>query len=156
IEHAILHLLYSRFWTKVMRDMEMVSVEEPFSRLLTQGMVLNEIYFRKTDGARISYFNPADVDVKYDERGARVRAILKSDGRPVESDGIGTMSKSKNNGVDPQALIDQYGADTARFFIIFTSPPEQSLEWSDSGVEGASRFLRRLWAYCEKFEQRKH
>src|SRR5262249_47229580 len=133
----------------------MVRFDEPFTRLLTQGMVLNEIFFRKTDTARITYYNPTDVEIEHDERGARAGAKLKSDGRPVESDGIGTMSKSKNNGVDPQSLIDQYGADTARFFIIFTSPPEQSLEWSDSGVEGASRFLRRLWSYCEKFEQRK-
>jgi len=151
IEHAILHLLYSRFWTKVMRDLGMVRDDEPFTNLLTQGMVLNEIFYRKTAGGRITYYNPADVDVKLDEAGKRTGAVLKADGRPVESDGIGTMSKSKNNGVDPQALIDQYGADTARFFIIFTSPPEQSLEWSDAGVEGAHRFLRRLWAFAAQW-----
>jgi len=147
IEHAILHLLYSRFWTKVMRDLELVTMGEPFTNLLTQGMVLNEIYFRKTDGGRVIYFNPADVDVRLDDKGARAGATLKTDGQPLESGGIGTMSKSKNNGVDPQELIDHYGADIARFFMMFASPPEQTLEWSDSGVEGAARFLRRLWSY---------
>jgi len=147
IEHAILHLLYSRFWTKVMRDLGLVRIDEPFTNLLTQGMVLNEIFYRKGESGRVTYFNPADVDARLDEAGKRVGAVLKADGRPVESDGIGTMSKSRNNGVDPQALIEQYGADTARFFIIFTSPPEQSLEWSDAGVDGAHRFLRRLWAF---------
>jgi len=148
IEHAILHLLYSRFWTKVMRDLGLVTFGEPFSRLLTQGMVLNEIFFRKPGSGRISYYNPADVELKFDDKGNRIGAVLKADGLPVESGGIGTMSKSKNNGVDPQALIEQYGADTARFFMMFASPPEQTLEWSDSGVEGSYRFLRRLWAYA--------
>ncbi|HET7595923.1 MAG TPA: leucine--tRNA ligase [Burkholderiales bacterium] len=148
IEHAILHLLYSRFWTKVMRDLGLVRIDEPFTRLLTQGMVLNEIFFRKSESGRISYFNPADVEVSVDEKGARSAATLRSDGEPVESGGIGTMSKSKNNGVDPQELIDHYGADIARFFMMFTSPPEQTLEWSDSGVEGAARFMRRLWNFA--------
>jgi leucyl-tRNA synthetase len=152
IEHAILHLLYSRFWTKVMRDLGLVKLDEPFSNLLTQGMVLNEIFYRRTDGGRIAYFNPADVEVRTDERGVRTGAVLRADGAPVESGGIGTMSKSKNNGVDPQELIDRYGADTARLFIMFASPPEQTLEWSDSGVEGAARFLRRLWAYGARFK----
>jgi len=152
IEHAILHLLYSRFWTKVMRDLGLMSMDEPFTNLLTQGMVLNEIFYRRTEGGRITYYNPTEVEVRTDEQGKRTGAMLKADGQPVESDGIGTMSKSKNNGVDPQALIEQYGADTARFFIIFTSPPEQSLEWSDAGVEGSSRFLRRLWAYLAQWQ----
>ncbi|TRZ57151.1 MAG: leucine--tRNA ligase [Rhodocyclaceae bacterium] len=147
IEHAILHLLYSRFWTKVMRDLGLVSYDEPFANLLTQGMVLNEIFFRKPASGRIVYYNPAEVELKLDDKGNRVGAILKSDGQPVESDGIGTMSKSKNNGVDPQALVDSYGADTARFFMMFAAPPEQTLEWSDSGVEGSFRFLKRLWAF---------
>ena len=151
IEHAILHLLYSRFWTKVMRDIGLMGTDEPFTKLLTQGMVLNEIFYRKTANGRITYYNPADVEVHTDEAGKRTGAILKADGLPVESDGIGTMSKSKNNGVDPQALIEQYGADTARFFIIFTSPPEQSLEWSDAGVEGSHRFLKRLWTFCHAY-----
>jgi len=145
IEHAILHLLYSRFWWKVMRDMGMVRGDEPFQRLLTQGMVLNEIFFRKPESGRIEYFNPADIDVELDDKGQRVGAILKTDGQPVESGGIGTMSKSKANGVDPQSLIDEYGADTARMFMMFASPPEDTLEWSDEGVAGAHRFLRRLW-----------
>jgi leucyl-tRNA synthetase len=150
IEHAILHLLYSRFWTKVMRDLGLVSVDEPFMRLLTQGMVLNEIFYRREGSGRITYYNPADVELKHDDKGERVGAVLRSDGKPVESDGIGTMSKSKNNGVDPQDLIEKYGADTARLFMMFASPPEQTLEWSDSGVEGAYRFLRRLWDFCYK------
>ncbi len=145
IEHAILHLLYSRFWWKVMRDLGLVEGDEPFERLLTQGMVLNQIYYRKPAGGRLVYYNPAEVEIRYDEKGNRLGAFLKSDGLPVESGGLGTMSKSKNNGVDPQALIDQYGADTARLFMMFAAPPEDSLEWSDEGVAGAHRFLRRLW-----------
>jgi len=149
IEHAILHLLYSRFWSKVMRDLGLVGYDEPFANLLTQGMVLNEIFFRKPQGAgRIVYYNPAEVELQFDDKGNRSGARLKSDGQPVESGGIGTMSKSKNNGVDPQALVDQYGADTARFFMMFAAPPEQTLEWSDSGVEGSFRFLKRLWAFA--------
>ena len=151
IEHAILHLLYSRFWTKVMRDVGLVHYDEPFAKLLTQGMVLNEIFFRKPlgeGGGSIVYYNPADVELRFDDKGNRIGAVLKSDGQAVESGGIGTMSKSKNNGVDPQALVDQYGADTARFFMMFAAPPEQTLEWSDAGVEGSFRFLKRLWAYC--------
>jgi leucyl-tRNA synthetase len=151
IEHAILHLLYSRFWTRVMRDCGLVQIGEPFARLLTQGMVLNEIFYRRSGAGRIAYINPADVEIKTDERGNRIAAVLRSDGLPVESDGIGTMSKSKNNGVDPQALVDQYGADTARFFMMFNSPPEQTLVWSDSGVEGSYRFLRRVWAFAHAY-----
>jgi len=145
IEHAILHLLYSRFWTRVMRDLGLTATVEPFTNLLTQGMVLNEIFFRKPASGRVTYYNPADVDVQVDERGARIGAVLRSDGEPVESGGIGTMSKSRNNGVDPQVLVDRYGADTARLFMMFAAPPEQTLEWSDEGVEGAFRFMKRLW-----------
>jgi leucyl-tRNA synthetase len=147
IEHAILHLLYSRFFTRAMSDLGLVDQDkkEPFKNLLTQGMVLNEIFFRKPAAGRIVYFNPLDVEIKTDERGQRIGAILKSDGQPVESGGIGTMSKSKNNGIDPQSIIDQYGADTARLFMMFASPPEQTLEWSDTGVEGSFRFLKRVW-----------
>ena len=154
IEHAILHLLYSRFWTKVMRDVGLTRHGEPFTNLLTQGMVLNDIYLRRAESGRITYFNPADVEVQLDAAGKPACAVARADGLPVESMGIGTMSKSKNNGVDPQALIDQYGADTARFFMMFTSPPEQTLEWSDSGVEGASRYLRRLWAFAHSHATR--
>jgi len=149
IEHAILHLLYSRFWTKVMRDLNLVAFGEPFTHLLTQGMVLNEIYSRRNDAGRVTYYNPADVDVALDAAGNR-NATLRSDGRTVEFGGVGTMSKSKNNGVDPQDLIEHYGADIARFFMMFTSPPEDTLVWSDAGVEGAARFLRRLWNYCAR------
>ncbi|MFA6441240.1 MAG: leucine--tRNA ligase, partial [Sterolibacterium sp.] len=153
IEHAILHLLYSRFWTKVMRDLGLVKYDEPFANLLTQGMVLNEIFFRKPASGRIVYYNPAEVELKFDDKGNRSSAILKADGQPVESGGIGTMSKSKNNGVDPQALVDSYGADTARFFMMFAAPPEQTLEWSDSGVEGSYRFLKRLWNFGHRLHE---
>jgi len=145
IEHAILHLLYSRFWTRVMHDLKLVEVQEPFANLLCQGMVLNEIFFRKPAAGRIQYFNPVDIDIKTDEKGQRVSMTLREDGQPVESDGVGTMSKSKNNGVDPQKLVNEYGADTARLFMMFAAPPEQSLEWSDDGVLGAHRFMKRLW-----------
>ncbi|MBP6365727.1 MAG: leucine--tRNA ligase [Nitrosomonas sp.] len=145
IEHAILHLLYSRFWSKVMRDLGLLALDEPFTNLLTQGMVLNEIFYRKADSGRITYFNPTEVSIQYDEQGKRCGAILQTDQQPVESGGIGTMSKSKNNGVDPQKLVEEYGADTARLFMMFASPPTQTLEWVDTGVDGAYRFLKRLW-----------
>ena len=151
IEHAILHLLYSRFWTKVMRDLGLVKFDEPFKNLLTQGMVLNEIFFRKSGEGRIQYFNPVDIDIKTDDAGKRIAMTLHSDGRPVESAGIGTMSKSKNNGVDPQSLVEEFGADTARFFMMFTSPPEMTLLWSDAGVEGSSRFLRSVWSFAADY-----
>jgi leucyl-tRNA synthetase len=153
IEHAILHLLYSRFWTRVMRDLGLVQLTEPFTNLLTQGMVLNEIYWRKTESGRISYFSPDDVDLQRDERGRATGAILRSDSLPVELGGMGTMSKSKGNGVDPQSLIEQYGADTARFFTMFAAPPEQTLDWSDAGVQGAYRFLKRVWAFGWRFKE---
>jgi len=144
IEHAVLHLLYARFWTKVMRDLGLVQFDEPFSNLLTQGMVLNETYYREDSSGRRQWFNPADVDVSFDDKGRPVSALLRTDGQPVEIGGTEKMAKSKNNGIDPQAIIDRYGADTARLFTMFASPPEQTLEWSDSGVEGAHRFLKRL------------
>lgn len=148
IEHAVLHLLYARFWTRVMRDLGLVKFSEPFTKLLCQGMVLNHIYSRKTPQGGIEYFWPEDVENMYDAKGAIIGAKLKSDGSAIDYGGIGTMSKSKNNGVDPQSLIDTFGADTARLFVMFASPPEQTLEWSDSGVDGAHRFLRRLWNWC--------
>ncbi len=154
IEHAVLHLLYARFWTRVMRDLGLVKFSEPFTRLLCQGMVLNHIYSRKNARGGIEYFWPDQVENIRDDKGAIIGARLKSDGSPVDYGGIGTMSKSKNNGVDPQSLIDGLGADTARLFVMFASPPEQTLEWSDSGVEGAHRFLRRLWALCHANAQR--
>jgi leucyl-tRNA synthetase len=142
--------LYSRFWTKVMRDLGLVKLDEPFARLLTQGMVLNEIFYRKPASGRITYYNPAEVEIEVDAGGKRTGATLRADGGAVESGGIGTMSKSKNNGVDPQSLIDEYGADTARLFMMFASSPEDTLLWNDAGVEGASRFLKRLWSYAHE------
>jgi leucyl-tRNA synthetase len=147
IEHAILHLLYSRFWTKVMRDLSLVKQDEPFANLLTQGMVLNHIFSRRTEKGGIEYFAPEEVDLVRDEAGHVKGATLKADGSTIDYGGVGTMSKSKRNGVDPQALIEEYGADTARFFMMFASPPEQTLEWSDSGVEGAYRFMKRVWSF---------
>ncbi|HEX9684404.1 MAG TPA: leucine--tRNA ligase [Burkholderiales bacterium] len=152
IEHAILHLLYSRFWTRVMRDLELVKIDEPFSNLLTQGMVLNETFFRNTPDGTTLYYNPNDVRVERDNQGRIVAAVSVRDSLPVDPGGIAKMSKSKVNGVDPQELIDRYGADIARFFIMFTSPPEDTLVWSDAGVEGAARFLRRLWDYCYRHQ----
>ncbi len=148
IEHAVLHLLYARFWTKVMRDFGLVKFDEPFVNLLTQGMVLNETYYREDASGKKTWFNPADVELTFDDKGRPHSAVLKADGQPVEIGGIEKMSKSKNNGIDPQAQIDQYGADTARLFTMFASPPEQTLEWSGAGVEGANRFLRRVWAFA--------
>ena len=139
IEHAILHLLYARFFHKLMRDEGLVSSDEPFQHLLTQGMVIADTFYRESVVGKRTWFNPADVEMR------EGMAVLKSDGQPVIVGGTEKMSKSKNNGVDPQALIDLYGADTARLFTMFAAPPEQSLEWSDAGVEGAHRFLRRLW-----------
>ena len=145
IEHAILHLMYFRFYHKLMRDAGLVDSDEPATRLLTQGMVVAETFYReKADGSR-DWVNPADVELLRDERGHVAGATLKADGQPVAIGGIEKMSKSKNNGVDPQLLIDRYGADTVRLFSMFAAPPEQSLEWSDAGVEGMARFLRRLW-----------
>jgi leucyl-tRNA synthetase len=149
IEHAILHLLYARFWTKVMRDLKLITFDEPFQNLLTQGMVLNETYYSEEASGKKTWLNPLDVELELDDKGRPQSAKLKGDtsGTPVIIGGVEKMSKSKNNGVDPQALIDQYGADTARLFVMFAAPPEQQLEWSSAGVEGASRFLRRVWMY---------
>jgi leucyl-tRNA synthetase len=148
IEHAILHLLYARFYHKLLRDAGLIRSDEPFTRLLTQGMVVADTYFRAERDGSTTWFNPADVAVERDDKGRPVRAALKEDGQPVEIGGVEKMSKSKNNGVDPQVLIDRYGADTVRFYTMFTAPPDKSLEWSDEAVEGASRFLRRLWSLC--------
>ncbi len=145
IEHAILHLLYARFFTKLMRDEGLIEASEPFKNLLTQGMVIAETYYRLEANGSKSWFNPADVTVERDAKGKILAAKLESDGLPVVIGGIEKMSKSKNNGVDPQSMIEQYGADTCRLFMMFASPPDMSLEWSDSGVEGAFRFLRRVW-----------
>ncbi len=145
IEHAILHLLYARFWTKVMRDLGLVKIDEPFTKLLTQGMVLNEAFSRTTTGKQ--YFWAHDLDIVRDEHNKVVSATAKADGQPVHYEGWTTMSKSKNNGVDPQDLIEKYGADTARLYTMFTSPPEATLEWNDAALEGSYRFLRRVWNF---------
>ncbi|TDP82816.1 leucyl-tRNA synthetase [Aquabacterium commune] len=160
IEHAILHLLYARFWTKVMRDLGLIQVDEPFKKLLTQGMVLNHIYSRRTAKGGKEYFWPHDVEHVLDAAGKVVGAKLinaaeSADGTlpvgtAIDYEGVGTMSKSKNNGIDPQQLIDTFGADTARLFTMFASPPEQTLEWNDAGVEGAHRFVKRVWNFGAK------
>jgi len=150
IEHAILHLLYARFWTKVMRDLDLIKVDEPFTKLLTQGMVLNHIYSRKKPNGGIEYFWPSEVEDVHDDTGKVVSAKRKSDGSAVAYEGVGTMSKSKNNGVDPQDLIEKFGADTARLYTMFTAPPEATLEWNDAAVEGSYRFLRRVWNYAAR------
>ncbi|MDB5964664.1 MAG: leucyl-tRNA synthetase, partial [Polaromonas sp.] len=147
IEHAILHLLYARFWTKVMRDLGLVKVDEPFTKLLTQGMVLNHIYSLKSDKGGIEYFWPHEVEDLHDDSGKVTSARRKADGLLVNYEGVGTMSKSKSNGVDPQDLIEKYGADTARLYTMFTAPPEATLEWNDAAVEGSYRFLRRVWNF---------
>lgn len=150
IEHAILHLMYFRFYHKLMRDARLVDSDEPATNLLTQGMVIAETYYRlNADGSR-EWINPAQVQVQRDERGRIVGAVLASDGQPVQIGGVEKMSKSKNNGVDPQAMVDKFGADTVRLFSMFAAPPEQSLEWNEAGVEGMSRFLRRLWTQAQR------
>ncbi|MGF6711978.1 leucyl-tRNA synthetase [Luteibacter sp. W1I16] len=145
IEHAILHLLYFRFYHKLMRDEGLVDSDEPATNLLCQGMVIAETYFRKETDGSSTWFNPADVDVQRDDRARIVGAVLRADGKPVEIGGVEKMSKSKNNGVDPQSMVEKYGADTVRLFSMFAAPPDQSLEWNEAGVEGMARFLRRLW-----------
>jgi len=146
IEHAILHLMYFRFYHKLMRDAGMVSSDEPATRLLCQGMVVADTYCREDADGKVHWINPTEVEVERDARGKPVGARLRSDGQPVLFGGVEKMSKSKNNGVDPRHLVERYGADTVRLFSVSDSPPHQSLEWSDSGVEGASRFLRRIWS----------
>jgi len=162
IEHAILHLLYARFWTKVMRDLGLVTVDEPFTKLLTQGMVLNHIYSRRTDKGGKEYYWPHDVEHVLDAGGKITGAKLNKAvgglpaGTVIDYEGVGTMSKSKNNGVDPQDLIEKYGADTARLYTMFTAPPEATLEWNDAAVEGSYRFLRRVWNFGVKLSGLDH
>ncbi|WP_353170324.1 leucine--tRNA ligase [Acinetobacter rudis] len=145
VEHAILHLLYARFFHKLMRDEGVVEGNEPFTNLLTQGMVLADTFYREEASGKKTWFNPADVELERDEKGRSISARLMTDGEPVVIGGQEKMSKSKNNGIDPQSIVEQYGADTARVFMMFAAPPDQSLEWSDAGVEGAHRFLKRVW-----------
>lgn len=148
IEHAVLHLLYARFWTKVMRDFGLVKFDEPFTRLFTQGMLMAECYYRLGEDGRKTWYYPDEVEVQFDEKGRPVGATLKADGQPVVLGGIEKMSKSKNNVVEPRDIIQKYGADTARSFVMFAGPPDQSAAWSNSGAEGTYRFLRRVWNWA--------
>ncbi|MBD9368566.1 leucine--tRNA ligase [Xanthomonas sp. XNM01] len=150
IEHAILHLMYFRFYHKLMRDARLVDSDEPATNLLTQGMVIAETFYRDADNGGKDWINPADVDVQRDDKGRVTGAVLRSDGQPVRIGGTEKMSKSKNNGVDPQSMVGKYGADTVRLFSMFAAPPEQSLEWNEAGVDGMARFLRRLWTQVQK------
>lgn len=152
IEHAILHLLYARFYHKLLRDEGLVNSDEPFKNLLTQGMVIAPTYYRENDDGSKTYFNPDDLTIERDSKGKIIGATADIDGQSVTVGKIEKMSKSKNNGADPQTLIDKYGADTVRLYIAFTAPPEQSLEWSDAGVEGAHKFLRKVWNYAQSHQ----
>jgi leucyl-tRNA synthetase len=147
IEHAVLHLLYARFWTKVMRDLGLVHFDEPFTRLFTQGMLTAECFYREQPDGRKRWFYPSELNIEYDAKGRPVKITAKEDGQPVISGGIEKMSKSKNNVVEPRDIIQKYGADTARAFVMFAGPPDQSAAWSNSGAEGTYRFLRRVWAF---------
>jgi leucyl-tRNA synthetase len=154
IEHAVLHLLYARFWTKVMRDLSLASFGEPFTRLFTQGMLLAHCYYREDATGRKRWFYPAEIEQQFDDRGAPVSAVANEDGKPVLYGGIEKMSKSKNNVVEPGAFIRRFGADTARAFVMFAGPPDQSAPWSDASAEGVHRFLRRLWTFCHGERER--
>ncbi|MDH5339606.1 MAG: leucine--tRNA ligase, partial [Rubrivivax sp.] len=153
IEHAVLHLLYARFWTKAMRDLGLVAFGEPFTKLFTQGMLLNECYYREEASGKKRWFYPSEVDIRFDDKGAPVGATAKADGQPVLLGGVEKMSKSKNNVVEPRDIIARFGADTARLFVMFAGPPDQSAAWSDSGAEGAFRYLKRLWAWGHRHAQ---
>jgi leucyl-tRNA synthetase len=150
IEHAVLHLLYARFWTKAMRDLGLVKFDEPFTKLFTQGMLLAECYYREDEHGRKRWFYPAEIDVKYDDKGRPTGAVALNDGQPVTFGGIEKMSKSKNNVVEPRDIIERFGADTARAYVMFAGPPVESAVWSDSGAAGVQRFLRRLWSVCSE------
>ncbi len=150
IEHAVLHLLYARFWTKVMRDLGLVKFDEPFKRLFTQGMLTHDCYYREDAAGRKRWFYPAEIDIEYDDKGRPVTVTAREDGKPVTYGGTEKMSKSKNNVVEPRDIISRFGADTARAFVMFAGPPDQSAAWSNSGAEGTYRFLRRLWTFCSE------
>jgi leucyl-tRNA synthetase len=152
IEHAVLHLLYARFWTKAMRDLGLVDFGEPFKRLFTQGMLGMECFYREEAGGKRRWFYPAEVEIEYDDKGVPKGAKAKADGLPVVLGGIEKMSKSKNNVVEPRDIIARFGADTARLFVMFAGPPDQSATWSDSGAEGAFRFLKRVWSAAHRHQ----
>jgi len=147
IEHACMHLIYSRFFTKALRDLGLLNFDEPFKSLLCQGMVVSETFYRKSEDGKITWYNPSEIETEYDEKGRVTKAILKADGQPVCIGNVEKMSKSKNNGVDPISIIEKYGADTARLFILFAAPPEKELKWSDKGIEGCFRFLKRTFTF---------
>ncbi|WP_230659887.1 leucine--tRNA ligase [Psychrobacter sp. I-STPA10] len=153
VEHAVMHLLYARFFHKLMRDEGLVSGDEPFARLLTQGMVLAGTYLRQNEDGSTNYYFPHEVDIEFDERGQPQQATLKADGKPVTIGKIEKMSKSKNNGVDPQTTIDQYGADTVRLYTLFTAPADQTLEWSDDALKGPYNFLKKVWRIVTDHQQ---
>jgi leucyl-tRNA synthetase len=148
IEHAVLHLLYARFWTKVMRDLGLIKIDEPFKQLFTQGMLLAHCYYREDANGKKRWFYPAEIEQKFDEKGTPISAIATEDGKPVIYGGIEKMSKSKNNVVEPGSFIQRFGADTARAFVMFAGPPDTSAPWSDTSAEGVFKFLKRLWAFC--------
>jgi leucyl-tRNA synthetase len=150
IEHAVLHLLYARFWTKVMRDLGLVKFDEPFKRLFTQGMLTHDCYYREDAAGRKRWFYPSEIDIEYDDKGRPLNVTAREDGEPVTYGGTEKMSKSKNNVVEPRDIISRFGADTARAFVMFAGPPDQSAAWSNSGAEGTYRFLRRLWTFCSE------
>jgi leucyl-tRNA synthetase len=150
IEHAVLHLLYARFWTKVMRDLGLVKFDEPFRRLFTQGMLTHDCYYRELADGKKRWYYPNEIDIEFDDKGRPVKVTSKEDGQPVFFGGTEKMSKSKNNVVEPRDIIGRFGADTARTFAMFAGPPDQSAAWSNSGAEGTFRFLRRLWNYCHE------
>jgi leucyl-tRNA synthetase len=154
IEHAVLHLLYARFWTKVMRDLGLIKFSEPFKQLFTQGMLLAHCYYREDANGKKRWFYPAEVEERFDERGTPVSAVAKEDGKPVIYGGIEKMSKSKNNVVEPGSFVERFGADTARAFVMFAGPPDQSAPWSDASAEGVHRFLKRLWVFCYENRER--
>jgi leucyl-tRNA synthetase len=148
IEHAVLHLLYARFWTKVMRDLGLVKFDEPFKKLFTQGMLTADCYYRELDGGKKRWYYPNEIDIEYDDKGRPLKVTAKEDGLPVSHGGVEKMSKSKNNVVEPRDIITRFGADTARAFTMFAGPPDQSAAWSNSGAEGTFRFLRRVWNHA--------
>ncbi|MGP9491074.1 leucine--tRNA ligase [Psychrobacter sp. AOP7-B1-24] len=153
VEHAVMHLLYARFFHKLMRDENLVSGNEPFANLMTQGMVLAGTFYRVNADGSTTYYFAEDIDIDYDDRGQPIKAILKSDGQPVTIGKIEKMSKSKNNGVDPQITIDKYGADTVRLYTLFTAPADQTLEWSDDALKGPYNFVKKVWRIAAEHMQ---
>jgi leucyl-tRNA synthetase len=147
VDHAVMHLLYTRFWTKAMRDMGLVNLDEPVKKLLTQGMVVGESYYSKS---KESYVPPDEVKIVRDDKGKVVEAKLKSDDSPVKV-AVEKMSKSKYNGVDPDDMVSIYGADAVRIFALFAAPVENELVWQETGIDGAVRFLQRVYRFVYRW-----